>query len=182
MNRFFLILVIFSYSAAAQSTDFILLQKRNKTIASYYIGSHITLTTVSGANIDADITEIKNDTLYLQEFIVQQVPTNLGVYMLDTTGSYRFQYHYNEIKSISVPGRHFDFSASGASLLGGGAILAVASGVVYLIDRNNYSPKLMIAGLALAGIGYVMSKNSGKGMQIGKQYKLVYIEAASINK
>jgi hypothetical protein len=182
MSRLFFILIMFSYLADAQSTDFLLLQKNNKTIASYYVGNHIALTTVTGAYIDADITAIENDTLYLKQFVVQQIPTNLGVYMLDTTGSYRFQYHYNEIKSISLSGRHFDFSASGASLLGGGAILAIASGVVYLVDRNNYSPKLMIAGLTLATAGYVMSKNSGKGIQIGKRYKLLYINASTLNK
>ena len=182
MNRLLVIMLFFSYSSFAQSTDFLLLQKNNRTIETYYTGNHITFTTVAGAYIDADITQIKNDTLYLQQFIIQQVPTNLGVYMLDTTGSYRFQYHYNQIKSINTPGRHFDFSASGASLLGGGVILAVASGVVYLVDRNSFSPALLIAGAGLATAGYFISKTGSKGMEIGKKYKLVYVDASDIKR
>jgi hypothetical protein len=182
MNRLLVIICLLSSSAVAQSTDFLLLQKRNRTIKSYYTGSHITFTTVTGAYIDADITQIRNDTLYLQQFIVQQIPTVLGVYMLDTTGSYRFQYHYNQIKSINEPGVHFDFSASGASLLGGGLILALASGVVYFADNKNFSPALMGAGVVLAGVGYLISKGSGKGILIGKKYKLLYIDASNNKK
>jgi len=172
----------FSYQAVAQSTDFLLLQKRNKTLATYYAGNHISFTTVTGAFIDADITQIKNDTLYLQQFIIQQEPTTLGVYVLDTTGSYHFQYHYNQIKKIDYTGRQFDFSGSGASLLGGGIIIAVASGVVYLVDKADYSPKLMIAGAALAAVGYFMSKSSGKGTVIGNKYKLTYVNASDIKR
>jgi hypothetical protein len=182
MNRLFFILLFFSYSSIAQSTDFLLLQHRNRTIATYYAGNHITFTTTTGSSIDADITQIRNDTLYLQQFIVQQVPTTLGVYMLDTTGSYRFRFHYNQIKSITTTGRHFDFSASGASLLGGGILLVLASGVVYLVDNKDFSPALMIGGAVLAGAGYFISKAGGKGMIIGNKYKLVYVDASNIKR
>ena len=183
MNRFLFIFLFFSYSSVAQSTDFILLQKRNRTIATYYAGNHITFTTTTGASIDADITQIKNDTIYLQQYIVQQVPTTLGVYILDTMGSYRYQYLYNQIKSITTTNRNFDFSASGASLLGGGAILMIANGVVYLADRNSFSPVLLAAGAGLAAAGYLISKgSSGNGMVIGKKYKLVYVDASNIKR
>jgi hypothetical protein len=182
MNRFVFIFLFFSTATVAQSTDFLLLQKHGRTIATYYAGNHISFTTITGANIDADITAIRNDTLYLQQFTIQPIPTTLGVYMLDTTGSYRFQYDYNQIKSISNTGNHFDLSASGASLLGGGAILVIASGIVYLVDRNSFSPALMIAGAALAGVGYFLSKGTGKGIKIGNRYKLVYVDASSIQR
>jgi hypothetical protein len=182
MNRFVFIFLFFSTASVAQSTDFLLLQKHGRTIATYYAGNHISFTTITGANIDADITQIRNDTLYLQQYTIQPIPTTLGVYMLDTTGSYRFQYHYNQIKSISNTGRHFDLSASGASLLGGGAILVIASGVVYLVDRNSFSPLLMAGGAVLAGVGYLLSKATGKGINIGNKYKLVYVDASNIQR
>ena len=183
MNKLYFIALLFIFNnLSAQSADFILLKKGKKTIGTYYAGNHITFTTVNGASIDADITAIQNDTIYLQQFVVQQIPTTLGVYMLDTTGSYHYQYDYNEIKSINTTGRHFDFSASGASLMGGGILLAVASGVVYLADRKDYSSGLLIAGVGLAAAGYFIGKSGSKGMQIGKRYKLEYISTSGIRK
>jgi hypothetical protein len=182
MNRMLFIFLFFSYSAFAQSTDFLLLQKHDRTIATFYSGNHISLTTTSGAFIDADITQLKNDSIFLQQFVVEQMSTTLGVYILDTVNSYHYQYSYKDIKSIVTLERGFDISGSGASLLGGGAILVVASGIVYLADKNNFSPALLIAGAALGTAGYFMSKVGGKTKTIGRKYKLVYVNASSIKR
>jgi hypothetical protein len=182
MNRILFIFLFFSYSAVAQSTDFLLLQKHDRTIATFYAGNHISLTTTSGTFIDADITQIKSDSIFLKQYIIEQVPTTLGVYILDTVNSYRYQYSYNDIKSIVTLDRGFDISGSGESLLGGGAILVLASGVVYLADKNSFSPELLIAGAALGTAGYFMSKVGGKKKTIGRKYKLVYVDASTIKR
>ena len=165
-----------------QSTDFILFKKNHKTIGTYYTGNNIAFTNQQGSYIEALITKIKNDTLFLRQFIIKQIPTNLGVYVLDTVGSYRYQYHYNEIKAIGRSGRNFDVSGSAAVLMGGGALLTVASAVVYVADRNKFSPQLMIGAVALGGIGYLMAKLGGKGMIIGKKYSLVYVDVSNNKK
>ena len=183
MKLLFLFIILFVQGRIiAQPSDFILLKKKNKTITNYYSGNTIAFTTTTGAYINATISKIKNDTIFLQEFIVRQIPTRLGVYVLDTVGMYRYQFHYNQLKSITPPGRHFNFYASGASLLGGGILITLGSGIVYLADRKKFSPELLIAGAALGIAGYFMTKNSGKGMVIGKKYKLVYVETSSDKK
>jgi len=164
----------------SQSSDFILVQKHKQTVASFYKGNDISFTTTSGAAIDAQITAIRNDSIFLAQYIIQQIPSNAGANIIDTVGSYPYEFNYNEIKSINFPGtRHFDFSASGASLFGGGVLLVVASGVVYLADKKDFSPLLLIAGAALGITGYFLSKNSSDGITIGKKYKLVYIDVTS---
>lgn len=165
-----------------QSADFILFKKNHKTIGTYYAGNTIAFTNQQGNYIEALITQIKNDTLFLRQFVVQQVPTNLGVYILDTVASYRYQYHYNQIKAIGKSGSKFNVSASAATLMGGGILLTVASAVVYLADREKFSPQLMIGGAALAGIGYLMARLGGKGMMIGKKYSLVYVGVSNNKK
>ncbi len=165
-----------------QRADFILLKKHNRTIGSYYTGNNIAFTNPQGSYIEALITNIKNDTLFLRQFIVQQIPTNLGVYVLDTVVSYRYQYNYKEIKAIGRAGGKFNVSGSAAALMGGGALLTAASGVVYLADRNKFSPQLMFGAIALGGIGYAMAKLTGKGMIIGKKYSLVYVEVSNSKK
>ena len=169
------IFIFFGQQLFSQSKDFILFKKGNRTIGSYYTGNNIAFTNKDGNYIEAKITDIKNDSLFLRQFIIQQVPTNFGAYTLDTVGSYRYQYHYNQIKAIGRTGRKFNTSGSGSALMGGGMVLAIASGVVYLADRAKFSPQLLVASVALGGIGYLLTKFGGKGMVIGKKYSFVYV-------
>ena len=181
----FSVLVIIGLSAFCQpkqSADFILFKKHDKTINSFHVGDNIPFTNPSGAFIDAKITDIKNDSLFLRQFIVQQIYTTMGYYVVDTVGSYRYTYNYKDIKAIGRVGPKFDVSSGGATLMGGGLLLAVASGVVFLADRQKFSPGLLIGSIGLAGLGYIMTKAGGKGMVIGKKYKLVYVEVANNKK
>jgi hypothetical protein len=183
MNRTVIFLLLFTaQQACAQSSDVLLLKKNNKTIRSYFAGSSIDITTTTGAYISGYITKIRNDSLFLKVDVVRQTPTQLGVYVLDTVASYYYKYHYNQVKAIGKTGRNFNLSASAASLMGGGALLTVASGVVYLADRNKFSAPLLIASASLAGVGYLMAKTGGRGMIIGKKYSLVYLGIADNKK
>ncbi|MEP7110900.1 MAG: hypothetical protein ABI760_23095 [Ferruginibacter sp.] len=181
MNRILLFLLLLGSQTFAQSSDVILLKKNNKTIKRYFAGTDIDLTTITGAYISGNITKIKNDSLFLRQFVIRQTPTQLGVFVLDTVATYYYKYHYNQVSAIGKTRRGFNLSGSAASLMGGGALLMVASGVVFLFDREKFSPGLLIASASLATLGYVMAKTGGKGMNIGKKYSLVYL-AISENK
>jgi hypothetical protein len=163
--------------STAQNADFIVLKHKGKTKQSFFAGRNIELTTSSGAYINALINGIKNDTLYLQEFIVQTLPTTIGTYIRDTLGSYHHKFHYNQIAVIGKKEkRGFSLRASGASLFGGGLLLTVGSGIVYLVNRKNFSPRLMAAGAALGAVGYILLKTtSSNSYVIGKKYTLQYI-------
>jgi hypothetical protein len=174
--------IFFAQQFFAQPSDFILLKKNKKTIATYFPGTNIGFYTNTGAFIQANITQIKNDTLYLKEYIVRQIPTQLGVYVVDTVNSYLYQYHYNQIKYIGKTGRRFDINGSGAVLMGGGVLLLLGSAVVFLADKKNFSPELMGAAAALTGVGYLLSRVNNKGIVIGKKYSLVYIQAMAEKK
>ena len=183
MSRILLILLLLpGYQSFGQSSDVILLKRNNKTINRYFSGTDIDLVTTTGVSLNAYITHINNDTLFLKQFVVRQTPTMLGVFILDTLTTYYYQYHYNQIKSIGKTGRRFDLSASAGSLLGGGALLTLAGGVVFLVDREKFSPALMTASVSLATIGYVMAKTSGNGMVIGKKYSLAYLKISDNKK
>jgi hypothetical protein len=178
MKRLLLIPVIF-FSAAvfAQPSDFLVLKKKGRTVKTYFTGSQINFTSSTGATVEAFITAIQNDTLFLKGFVIRQLPTQLGVYVLDTNYYYS-QYHYKQIVSFEKLGRRFDWSGSGAALFGGGILLCIANAVVYLADNKKFSPELLGAAAGLTGLGYLLLKTSGKGMKIGKNYSLVYVNAA----
>jgi hypothetical protein len=172
------IFLLISTTSFSQSADFVQLKKNKKLIAIFYSGMNISITAESGANINALINGIKEDTLYLQEFIIRYLPTNFGTYIIDTTGSYRYKYHYNQIAAIGKKEKtNFNTKGSGAALLGGGAVLALASGVIYVADREKFSASLLLASVGLGILGYFMAKGKkgGNGMVIGKKYKLVYV-------
>lgn len=175
LRLLFLCFFMFSSTAYCQQADFIVLKKKQKTLKNIYSGTQIEFVATNGAYRNAFITGIKNDSLFLQEFIVYRMPTTLGTYILDTTGSFSYTYHYNQIKSFGKPQKGFNVGGSGAALLGGGVLLVMASGVSYLIDKDQFSPELLGAAVGLAGIGYLMNKAAAKRIVIGKKYKLQYI-------
>ena len=177
MKLLLYIFLLFPFAATAQSSDFIILKKKNKTIRNIFAGSNIEFVTTGGAYRDAYINAIKNDSIYLQEFLVNRVPTTFGSFMLDTVGSFRYTYHYNQIGSFGPrKQRGFNMSGSGAALMGGGALLTIASGVSYLADKEKFSPGLLAAAVGLGGLGYLMSKGSSKGMVVGNKYRLQYMK------
>jgi hypothetical protein len=175
------ILLVFSFSAYSQSADFILVKKKNKTLRTIYAGNDIAFTTVSGAFINAHINGIKNDSLFLQEYIIRYLPTTIGTYVLDTAGSYRYQFHYNQIKALGrlKKRKGFDRQSSGASLFGGGVVLTIASGIVYLADRKKFSAPLLIASATLATLGYLWAKGGNNATVIGKKNTLVYMDMSN---
>jgi hypothetical protein len=176
------VLLLVSAVTYSQTADFIQLKKKNKTVISFYSGMHISFTAQSGSNITALINGIQNDTLYLQEFIIRYLPTTFGTYMVDTAGSYRYKYHYNQIAAIGKKERtNFNVKGSGAALLGGGALIALGSGVVYIADREKFSAPLLLSSIGLGTLGYFMAKGKkgGNAMVIGRKYKLVYMNMSN---
>lgn len=176
------VLLFITTASFSQSADFIQLKKNNKTITTYYSGLNIAFTSESGAYIDAMINSIKDDTLYLQQFIVRYLPTNIGTYIIDTVGSYRYKYHYNQVIAIGhKENSNFNVRGSGAALLGGGAVLTLASGIIYVADRKKFSLPLLLASVGLGTLGYFMAKGSkhGGAYVMGKKYKLVYMNMSN---
>ena len=176
--RLLILLLAVSFSVYAQPSDFIILKKKRKTIKTMYAGTQAEFMTRNGAYRNGLINVIKNDTLYIQEFLIRRILTTLGTYIIDTAGSFRYKYHYNEINSFGPkPQKGFNLKGSGTSLMGGGVLLVLASGVVYLADRDSFSPELMGAAAGLAGLGYLMNLSGSKGSVIGRKgYAIEYMD------
>ncbi|MEP6711739.1 MAG: hypothetical protein ABJA37_04945 [Ferruginibacter sp.] len=180
MFRTILIFFLLPAALQAQPSDFIILKKKDRTIQTFYAGTNIEFVSTGGAYRNALITQIKNDSIFLQEFLVRRIPSTLGFIIYDTAGSFRYAYNYKEIKSFGRENKHFNVSGSGAALLGGGTVLALASGVVYLADRQKFSPGLLVASVGLAGLGYLMMKSGSKAIVVGRNnYNLQYMNMSA---
>lgn len=179
-----IILLLTAASSYSQPSDFLILKKKDKTIRSYYPGVEIEFVTTAGAYRKAIITSIHNDSLFLKEYNIRQAMTKFGFYVADTLGSYSYAYNYRDISTIGRKEKKgFNVQGSGGVLMGGGLLLTLASGVVYLADRDKFSPALMGASAGLAAIGYLMTRINGKGIVIGKKkYRLEYVNLSAEKK
>jgi|SRR5437868_5741681 len=177
MKIFLPLFIFISTASYSQSADFIQLKKHKHVINTYFSGGNISFTATSGTYFDGLINGIKDDTLYLQQFVVRYVPTTLGTYIIDTVGSYHYKYHYNQIKAIGkTEKKNFNWRGSGASLMGGAALITIGSGLVYAFDRKKFSAPLLYTAMGLGGLGYLISKAGTGGMIIGKKYHLEYMK------
>lgn len=174
---FFLILL--SITSCKAQSDILILKKNLKTIRTFFPGSEISVSTTEGY-YDGRVTSINRDSIFLIQYDIRQIPSNLGVYFLDTVASYRFAINYKKITAFDKQyNKKFNWSGSGGALLGGGILLTAVGLGTWIFAKPNTryyaSPYLIGSAAALAGIGYLILKSGGKGMVIGKKYSLEYI-------
>ncbi|MEO8762901.1 MAG: hypothetical protein ABI416_01380 [Ginsengibacter sp.] len=175
----FSIITLSSVYCAAQFSDLLILKKNNRTIQAFFPGNDISFNTASGY-YSGIIRSINRDSLFLVYYNIRQMPTNLGVYVLDTIGTYPFAVNYKEITGFGRAKKNkFDWSASGGALLGGGLLLTTVGLGTWLFTKPNtryYASPYLVGGAAvLGGIGYLLLQSGGKGMVLGKKYTLEYI-------
>ncbi len=176
---FFSVGVFCAVSCTAQPSDILILKKNNRTLHTFFPGNEINFST-STRYFNAIITSINHDSLFLIQYDVRQMPTNLGVYVLDTVGIYRFAINYKEIIALGeIKSNKFNWSGSGGALFGGGLLLTTVGLGTWLFTKPNtryYASPYLIGGAAiLGGIGYLILKSGNKKMALGKKYSLEYI-------
>ncbi len=177
---FSLILAVFLFfSSTAQPSDILLLKKHNVTLKTFFPGNQIDFSTSSGY-YSGLIQSIRHDSLFLVQYDIRQIPSNLGFYFLDTVGTYPFNINYKQITSFGKNNKNnFDWSASGGALFGGGVLLTTVGLGTWLFTKpkSQYyaSPYLVGGAVLLAFIGYLLIKSGSKGLLLGKKYSLEYI-------
>ena len=166
-------------SGEAQPSDILILKKRSHPLQTFFPGSEIAFNTSNGY-YNGFIQSIQRDSLFLLQYDIRQIPTTLGIYILDTVATYHFAVNYKQITGFGKTGyKKFDWSASGGALAGGGVLITVVGLGTWLFTKPNtryYASPYLVGGAALlAGIGYLLARSNGKGMEIGKKYSLQYL-------
>ncbi|MEO5501544.1 MAG: hypothetical protein ABIR31_08890, partial [Ginsengibacter sp.] len=87
--------------------------------------------------------------------------------------------NYHDIISLGKLNNHFDWSASGGALFGGGLLITTVGLGTWLFtkpDTRYYASPYLVGGAAvLAGIGYLLARKGATGIVIGRKYRLEYI-------
>jgi hypothetical protein len=176
---FLIICLLFFFTCKSQPSDILILKKNSRSLQTFFPGSAIKFFSAS-SYYDGYVTSIYKDSVFIIQYDVRQIPTTLGVYILDTVGVYNFGVNYKDIIGFGKDrNKKFSWAGSGGALLGGGTLLTVVGLGTWIFTkpytRYYASPYLIGASAILAGIGYILTKSNGKGILLGKKYSLEYI-------
>lgn len=159
--------------------EMLLLKKKGKVYKSYYAGSNILFDAGMGMQ-EAQIYQMKNDSIFMVQYDVRQVMTTLGIPRWDTVGSYRFTIDYKDIRALAEMPHGWNWHSAGTVLLSGGTLLTAAGLLTWVLakkDTRYYArPEFVGTAAALAVVGFLLLQTkSGKRWPIGKKYTLLYI-------
>ncbi len=175
---YFLAAMLGTISCEAQS-DILILKKNLRTIKTFFPGTEISMSTTDGY-YSGRVTSISRDSVFIIQYDIRQIPSNLGVYFLDTVAKYRYGINYKQIIAFDKQyNKKFNWAGSGGALFGGGILLTTVGLGTWIFAKPNTkyyaSPYLIVGAAVLAGFGYLLVKSQGKGLPLGKKYSLEYI-------
>ncbi len=176
-----LLFLFFSQILFAQN-DFVVLQKRGRTIERYFTGNNITVYTKDNFLISGNIKKCVLDTIFLEIPITRDIPTMFGV-VQDTTGYTSYKLPISQVKLI--PARRWNTAKVGNMLVQGGILV----GGILLLNKvhfsnnpnANYIFQFFSAGAINVAMAFIRPFGKGKpaGYHIGKKYQLVMLKVSN---
>jgi hypothetical protein len=182
----FILLLALTNVTLSQTSDFIVLKKRNnRTIKTYYPGAFISAHTYNGFSISGFIKEIRHDSVIIMQQETRLVAADFGS-VIDTV-SYTIGLDYHEIKTFHYTGdyawgRKRGFAQINLPRLmkigGIGFIILELVNSTYrkesLSENNKVVPLAIAAGVAATGFAITYFQN--KSDKAGGKYKVVYVK------
>ena len=188
-----LLLVFSSLATLAQPSDYIVLKKKNnRTLKTYFPGTFISAATYTGFNLSGFIKQIKNDSVFIEQLEVRQVPTQFGTPVLDTV-VHSIRLHYTEIRAFFYTtdrpggGSRMKRSFVGGLLprimaIGGTAFIVVELvNTAYRNESLSDGNKLTVLAVAagIAATGFLWQHLQNRSTSAGQKYKVVYVSMAT---
>jgi hypothetical protein len=183
-----LLLLLIPFSLLSQHGDILLLQKKHKTIRTWFTGSNIEFYTADHDAISASIDSVKNDTIYLGQYEVRLKTNAYGTTLRDTIFKYKLVFALSDIysvpakrKSSNVLGSGLLFTVAGAGYLTLNIINTLAEGEKIFADDN--IPRLVLGGsLLAAGAIQRMLHHQRQEIRIGKKYRFKILSSRPASK
>lgn len=184
----FILLVSIAEATLSQSSDFIVLKKRNnRTLKTYYPGEFISAVTYNGFSINGFIKDIRHDSIIILQQERKLVPTDFGS-TLDTV-SYTFGIDYHNIKTFHFTSQYTWGRKRGFAQITIPRLMKVG-GVAFLVlelvntgyrkESISADNKLLPLGIAagVAATGFAISYFQNRSDKVGGKYKVVYVKNA----
>lgn len=186
---FTMVLLLMVQLSYGQQSDYIVLKKRNnRTVKTYFTGTFISGKTYGGFVINGIIKDIRNDTIFIQQQDVYQIPTQFGVPALDTvvytTGIFFReikQFYFSDHTGIGGAPRRKSFGEVQLPKLlilgGAGYVVLELVNTAYRQEPISDRDKLTGLGIAagLAAIGFTWQQLKNQSNKAGGQYRVVYV-------
>lgn len=182
----FILLVSIAEVTLSQSSDFIVLKKRNnRTIRTYYPGAFISAVTYDGFSINGFIKDIRHDSIIILQQERRLISTEFGA-TLDTM-SYTIGIDYHNIKTFHYTskytwGRKRGFAQITIPRLmqigGVGFIALELINTAYRKESITANNKMVSLGIAagVAATGFAITYFQNRSDKVGGKYKVVYVK------
>ncbi|HEY8895783.1 MAG TPA: hypothetical protein VIM79_13250 [Niastella sp.] len=182
----FILLLSITEVTLSQSSDFIVLKKRNnRTLKTYYPGAFISAVTYSGFPINGFIKEIRHDSIIILQQDRKLEATEFGT-ELDTV-SYTIGIDYHDVKSFHYTSQYTwnrkrgfaEVTIPRLMRVGGvGFLILELVNTAYRKESLAADNKLVPLGIAagVAATGFAISYFQNKSDKVGGKYKVVYVK------
>lgn len=182
----FILLLAITEVTLSQTSDFIVLKKRNnRTLKTYYPGAFISAHTYNGFFVNGFIKQIRNDSLIILQEETRLVAAEFGS-VVDTV-SYTIGLDYHEIKTFHYTGNYTWGRKRGFAQITLPKLMKIG-GIGYIIlelvnstyrkeslsENNKVVPLAIAAGVAATGFAITYFQN--KIDKAGGKYKVVYVK------
>jgi hypothetical protein len=183
-----ILLVSITEATLSQTSDFIVLKKRNnRTLKTYAPGSFIAAQTYNGFSINGFIKEIRHDSLIILQQERQLLSTDFGT-TVDTM-SYTIGVDYREIKKFHFTNQYTwgrkrgfaEVTIPRLMKLGGvGFLILELVNTGYRKESITANNKIVPLGIAagVAATGFAITYFQNRGDKVGGKYKVVYVKNA----
>ena len=172
----FAVSILCSYLSFSQSSDFLILKKGERTIQTFFPGSHINFQLDDYQWLEGNIIKIIHDSIY-----IEQQKTQSGISMWGTPAEQTLnlgELHFNIHDIIALP-----FKQKGIGIINNGALFQLGGGAYILLNIFNSiaqstpfftGQNLTNVGIA-AGvliIGTILELSHPSEIKLGKKYSL----------
>ena len=177
MKAGIIILIFFLPSSAVFSqTDLLVLKQRNQTIQTWIPGSFIDFQFSSHQWIQGIIKSVKNDSILIEQVILERVPNQFGFLSIDTAKLGLMKLHVSEI--YGIPKRTYSSGIINNGVLfqmGGGAyiFLNIFNSLLHndaVFGKENLTGLSIAAGFFL--LGKMLAATHKTYVVLGKKYTM----------
>ena len=174
-----LLLLILSTVTFSQTKGWMVLQKKDRSITTYFPGKFIRFQLDNYQWIEGTIKFFRNDSIFITQQIARIVPNAWGLPIRDTLQMGLLEYNIKEIYALPIERFESNFM-NGTLLQAGGAGYIFLNAVNSLINGQDFFAPENLSGIGIAAGVFLFGKflqwNHPTKIIVGKKYKLHLIK------
>ena len=172
-------LLILSFVSFSQTSDFMVLKKKDRTIQTFFPGSHINFQLDNGQWLEGPIIKIIRDSIFIEQQKEQGYLTIWGTpaYQLLNLGVLKF--HVNEIVALPYKEKHVSIIDNGILFQVAGATYITLNIANSIIQKDPFFAAQNLTNIGIAAgvllFGKILQWSHPTQITIGKKYQLQII-------